>query len=430
MTSSHRNEISTWVATKSARLSATDGHLQETGNPPSLSLYERPIAFDEEQDFLNNANKRIADAMLDCWESFNLGETPFLGKDYNSGAFCFPCAQIKFGDSIKKDYSSLNNLDPTFTEFLNKPIYNKEGPTYMELFNGKAVIDPAIKKDKDSYIVFIASKGNLRTRLENSQLSLLNNIYWGAFAPGMDNYYPGLILASSETIQGVCNENFNIATSSTTNTKSVTVPNLQDIKLEKLTITEVYNSDLFGQGHEGAEFIIYDINTKTSFKASAINTDHYHIDAAPISAEDTQTIRDIRNFNGEFVAWCPKESPTSVLWERRPVLVHSTKDPDPNHWIAASVHGCPHGKSLPAPLGDNYNYKSGYTLKKDQQPNNYPGHFCVHFLNSKTHTDNIDPFHQKMINQAYELNNIVLAESKDLTPSENSSVEDPDLGYL
>ena len=35
--------------------------------------------------------------------------------------------------------------------------------------------------------------------------------------------------------------------------------------------------------------------------------------------------------------------------------------------------------------------------------NGYPGHLCVHFLNSRTHgTDRVDEDHQKMILKAYQ----------------------------
>ena len=50
---------------------------------------------------------------------------------------------------------------------------------------------------------------------------------------------------------------------------------------------------------------------------------------------------------------------------------------------AASIYSEPHGESA---IDDN----------------GYPGHLCVHFLNSRTHgTDRVDEDHQKMILKAY-----------------------------
>ncbi|MEW6033179.1 MAG: LysM peptidoglycan-binding domain-containing protein [Bacillota bacterium] len=95
-----------------------------------------------------------------------------------------------------------------------------------------------------------------------------------------------------------------------------------------------------------------------------------HADVEPVTARDTATMK--ANYGGSW------------SWNRRPIVVVVG-----GQRIAASQNGMPH---------------AGYTIYN----NNFPGHFCVHFLGSTTHgssyTSNgqptLDPAHQWCVQQA------------------------------
>ena len=63
--------------------------------------------------------------------------------------------------------------------------------------------------------------------------------------------------------------------------------------------------------------------------------------------------------------------------------------------LAASINGMPHGGGS---IADN----------------NFEGHICIHFLNSRTHgTDNVDPDHQNAVGEAagkYDLHPLAAAQ--------------------
>lgn len=88
-----------------------------------------------------------------------------------------------------------------------------------------------------------------------------------------------------------------------------------------------------------------------------------HADCQPLTLKDTQIMRE--NYGGQW------------SWSRRAVVVTV----DGQH-LAASQNGMPHGEGA-------------------IQDNGFPGHFCIHFLNSRTHgTNNLDPQHQAMVKKA------------------------------
>lgn len=89
----------------------------------------------------------------------------------------------------------------------------------------------------------------------------------------------------------------------------------------------------------------------------------YHADVQPITAQDTEIMK--RIFNGSW------------SWKRRAIIL--TVD---GNKIAASMNGMPHGAG---------------SIKN----NNFPGHFCIHFLGSKVHKSNkVDLAHQLMVAKA------------------------------
>lgn len=88
-----------------------------------------------------------------------------------------------------------------------------------------------------------------------------------------------------------------------------------------------------------------------------------HADVQPLTKRDTATMREI--YDGKW------------SWRRRAILLTI----DGRHY-AASMHGMPHGAG--AIVG-----------------NNFPGHFCIHFVGSATHRRREpDPSHKMMILKA------------------------------
>ncbi len=110
---------------------------------------------------------------------------------------------------------------------------------------------------------------------------------------------------------------------------------------------------------KNAKFTIKDVRTGKTFTAIRWSGSN-HLDAEPATAEDTATMKSI--YRGTW------------SWDRRPILILYNKKV-----YAASMNGMPHGT---ATISDN----------------NFDGHFCIHFKNSKTHDTNVvDADHQKCV---------------------------------
>ncbi len=120
-------------------------------------------------------------------------------------------------------------------------------------------------------------------------------------------------------------------------------------------------------GHENtipknAVFTVKDVKTGKTFKVrrwSGVN----HLDGEPLTAEDSAIMKDI--YGGSW------------SWDRRAILVKYD-----GHVYAASMNGMPHGTDTIS--GNDFN-----------------GHFCIHFYNSRTHeTNRVDEDHQAAVAQA------------------------------
>lgn len=110
----------------------------------------------------------------------------------------------------------------------------------------------------------------------------------------------------------------------------------------------------------GVTAIITDVDTGISWKEKRF-AGRNHADIQPCTKADTAKLKKV------YGHWS---------WKRRAVFVTINGE---NY--AASIHGMPHG-------GSNLH-------------NNFPGHHCCHFLNSRTHGSNkIDKNHQKMVAKA------------------------------
>jgi len=121
-------------------------------------------------------------------------------------------------------------------------------------------------------------------------------------------------------------------------------------------------SDAKGIMSTGTKAIITDVASGISFEIRVMSSGN-HADVEPITASDTASILAIR---GNY-SWTPR-------------AIYVTVD---GRTMAASCNGMPH---------------SGSTISD----NNFPGHFCIHFYNSKNHYNNaLDPGHQGQVAIAY-----------------------------
>ncbi|MBU7006691.1 LysM peptidoglycan-binding domain-containing protein [Phosphitispora fastidiosa] len=108
--------------------------------------------------------------------------------------------------------------------------------------------------------------------------------------------------------------------------------------------------------------VLKDLVTGKSFKARRLGGSN-HADMEPLTAADTRIMKEI--FGGSW------------NWNRRAVLVYVD-----GKVIAGSMAGMPHDIQT---ISDN----------------DFPGHFDLHFLNSRKHsTNSIDPEHQAMVQKA------------------------------
>jgi hypothetical protein len=103
----------------------------------------------------------------------------------------------------------------------------------------------------------------------------------------------------------------------------------------------------------------------------------YHADVQPLTRDDTAVMKEI--YGG---AWS---------WDRRAIILHAGEVS-----IAASMNGMPHGQGA--------------------LTNNFPGHFCIHFLGSRTHgSRNVDLGHMLMIHKAA---GTIWQEAREATPEQ------------
>lgn len=108
--------------------------------------------------------------------------------------------------------------------------------------------------------------------------------------------------------------------------------------------------------------LVTDVATGISFKVLRSGGTN-HADVQPLTAADTAKMK--QAYGGSW------------SWSRRAIIV--TID---GRRLAASQNGMPHG--------------NGHISN-----NNFPGHFCIHFLNSRTHgTNRVDAAHQAAVKRA------------------------------
>lgn len=107
-----------------------------------------------------------------------------------------------------------------------------------------------------------------------------------------------------------------------------------------------------------SKFTVMDVETGEKFQVQR-RAGSNHADVQPLTSKDTKIMKKV--YNGKW------------SWKRRAIIVITG-----NQWIAASMHGMPHGAGA--------------------LENDFPGHFCIHFYGSTTHRTNfMDLSHKLMI---------------------------------
>lgn len=149
--------------------------------------------------------------------------------------------------------------------------------------------------------------------------------------------------------------------------KFVTIPNARE---KELAHPQKIKQPVYGEflKWEEAEQLfprqscatVIDFDTKVRFRVQRRGGSS-HADVQPLTAEDTRKMKSI--YNGQW------------SWKRKAIIVELGS----GRKIAASMNGMPHGQGV-------------------IRGNNFNGHFCIHFKDSKTHgSKSWDLAHQMMI---------------------------------
>ena len=147
-----------------------------------------------------------------------------------------------------------------------------------------------------------------------------------------------------------------------TSSKSSSSSSSKTSKTYKTETLDWFKDDVTRVIPKNARFTIKDVATGRTFEAVRWSGSN-HIDAEPRTASDTKAMKAI--YGGSW------------SWRRRAILIMYN-----GHVYAASMNGMPHGT-------------------KTISGNNFDGHFCIHFKNSKTHeTKRIDSEHQNAVDRA------------------------------
>lgn len=213
------------------------------------------------------------------------------------------------------------------------------------------------------------SKGSnvktLQTKL--TELGFLKDKIDGIFGSKTEKAVKDYQKANKLTVDGIAGPKtlgtLGIKTTTTTQKTNTQKASTTDIPPVHGTAQEMdwWTSDIQKIFAKGVTAIITDVETGISWREKRFAGKN-HADIQPCTKADTAKLKKV--YGGEW------------SWKRRAVFVTIN---GVNY--AASIHGMPHG-------GSNLN-------------NNFPGHHCCHFTNSRTHgTNRVDENHQKMIKKA------------------------------
>lgn len=202
-------------------------------------------------------------------------------------------------------------------------------------------------------------KGNKGNNVKTLQIKLKE---LGYYAGSID----GIFGSKTEKAVKKFQKDMNLTPDGIAGSKTYSKLGINEPKTESGVHGTALNMDWWTSGIQeifakGVTAIITDVDTGISWKEKRFAGKN-HADIQPCTKADTAKLKKV--YGGHW------------SWARRAVFVTIN---GVNY--AASIHGYPHG-------GSNLH-------------NNFPGHHCCHFLNSRTHkTDKVDKNHQKMVKKA------------------------------
>ena len=154
-----------------------------------------------------------------------------------------------------------------------------------------------------------------------------------------------------------------VKTSDLTTTKGGSVSTSSPANCRSVTV-DWFKGNIQSEFYKGRIATVTDVSTKISWKVKRKGGSN-HADVEPLTAADTAAMK--KACGSDF-----------MTWHRRPIWVSLN-----GNKYAASMNCMAHGEC---------NIKD----------NNFDGHFCIHFTNSRTHgTDKVDSDHQNAIKKAY-----------------------------
>ena len=134
-----------------------------------------------------------------------------------------------------------------------------------------------------------------------------------------------------------------------------------------VALADWFASDIQSAFSTGSQAVITDVDSGISWRVKRRGGSN-HADVEPLTAADTAAM---------WKACADSDGDWTYIRHAVWVTIDGQR-------YAASIYSEPHGESA-------------------IDGNGYPGHLCVHFLNSRTHgTDRVDEDHQKMILKAYQ----------------------------
>ena len=158
-----------------------------------------------------------------------------------------------------------------------------------------------------------------------------------------------------------------VSSSSSSSSSSSTSSGSSSSSKSGVILADWWTSNIQSVYSRGTIATVTDVKTGISWKVKRRGGTN-HADTEPLTAEDTAKMK--KAYGGTW------------SWTRHAIWVTVG-----GKTYAASMNGMPHAT---------------YSITD----NNFPGHFCIHFLNSRTHTGNrLDSAHQSCVKQAYNAGN-------------------------
>lgn len=126
-------------------------------------------------------NKRIADAMAECWSMVGEGKLNFMPRDWAGQKYCLICSTINFDDKISKDFPVVTGI----LRYMSDTKFQGEKTYYNYIFGDDATFsgksDLSIDTFNEYAIVFTLYEGGWLTRNLPAGIGVI--ALWAIFPP-------------------------------------------------------------------------------------------------------------------------------------------------------------------------------------------------------------------------------------------------------